>query len=157
MMKRFSTTLAIVLIVALASPVLAGEGHKCTASTQECLNKMAQKMANYGWTGLDGDYNEEKGIYTVTSITADSPAGTAGVQTGDILFAINGQEFADMTDDDWKAMKSVRVPGATVTYTLKRDGSKKEIDIVLAAMPEDMVAKKIGKHMMEHATVASVQ
>ena len=157
MMKRFSTYLAVVLIVALASPVLAGEGHKCTASTQECLDKMAVKMANAGWSGLDGDYDEEKGLFTVTKLFDDSPAVTAGFQKGDVLFAINGHKFADMTEEDWAAMKSERVPGATVTYTLKREGHKKQVEVTLVEMPEEMIAKKVGKHMMEHVTVASVQ
>jgi hypothetical protein len=40
---------------------------------------------------------------------------------------------------------------------VKRDGNKQEVAIVLGEMPEEMVAKKLGKHMIEHAQVASVQ
>lgn len=156
-MKRFSTLMVVILIAAVATPALAGEGHKCTASTQACLDKMAAKMANYGWAGLDGDYSEEKGIFTVTTVFEDSPAVAAGFQEGDILFAINGRKFADMSEEDWKTVQSERVPGATVTYALKRDGQKKEVEVTLTKMPENLVAEKVGKHMMEHVTVASVQ
>ena len=153
-MKRFSVILAAVAIMGLSTAAFAGEG-PCTASTQECLDKMAQHYGSYGWAGLEGDYNEESHYFTVTSVTG--PAAEAGVQEGDVVFGINGQKFAKMSDEDWKASKAARVPGATANYMVKRDGNKQEVAIVLGEMPEEMVAKKLGKHMIEHAQVASVQ
>ena len=153
-MKRFTLILAAVAVLGLSTAAFAGEG-PCTATTQECLDKMAQHYASYGWAGLEGDYNEEHGYFTVTSVTG--PAAEAGVLEGDVIFGINGQKFAKMTDEDWKASKAARVPGATANYMVKRDGHKEEVAIVLAEMPQEMVAKKLGKHMMDHAQVASVQ
>jgi S1-C subfamily serine protease len=156
-MKRFSVVFAAAAILSLsAAAALAGEG-PCTASTQECLDNMAAKYSSYGWAGLEGDYNEEKGLFTVTSIVADSPAAEAGLMEGDVVFGINGTYFAKMGDEDWKASKAERVPGATASYMFKRDGHKKEVAVVLAEMPGDMKAAKLGKHMMDHAEVASVQ
>ena len=153
-MKRFTLMLAAIAVLGIPAAAFAGEGH-CTASTQDCLDKMAQHYSNYGWAGLEGDYDEEHGYFTVTSVSG--PAAEAGVMEGDVVFGINGQKFAKMSDEDWKASKAARVPGATAKYMLKRDGEKQEVAIVLAEMPQEMVAAKRGKHMLDHAQVASVQ
>mgnify|MGYP001546884253 CR=1 FL=1 len=97
-MKRFSVILAAVAVFGLSAAAFAGEG-PCTASTQECLDKMAQHYSNYGWAGLDGEYDEEYGTFTVTSATG--PAAEAGVMEGDVIFGINGLKFSKMTDEDW--------------------------------------------------------
>ena len=153
-MKHFSLFLAIVAVLGFTAAAHAGEGH-CTATTQDCLDKMAQHYASYGWAGLDGEYDDEHGTFTVKSVTG--PAADAGVMVGDVVFGINGMKFAKMSDEDWKASQAERTPGATANYLIKRGGEKQEIAIVLARMPEELVAQKLGKHMMEHAQVASVQ
>ena len=153
-MKRFSVILAAVAVLGLSATAFAGEG-PCTASTQECLDKMAQHYTNYGWAGLEGDYNEEDGYFTVTSVSG--PAVEAGVMEGDVFYGINGMYFAKMSDEDWKASKAERIPGATANYMIKRDGHKEKVAIVLGEMPEDEIAAKVGSHMLDHAQVASVQ
>jgi C-terminal processing protease CtpA/Prc len=156
-MKRFSVVFAAAAILSLsAAAALAGD-YQCTTSTQECLDHMAANFSSYGWAGLEGDYDKEKGLFTVTAIVANSPAAEAGLMEGDVVFGINGTYFAKMDDEDWKASKAERVPGSTANYMIKRDGHKKEVAVALAAMPEDMQAAKLGKHMMDHAEVASVQ
>lgn len=156
-MKRFSVIFAAAAILSLsAAAALAGEG-QCTASTQECLDQMAANFSSYGWAGLEGDYNEEKGLFTVTAIAASSPADEAGLKKGDVVFGINGNYFAKMGDEDWAASKAERVPGSTANYMIKRDGHKQEVAVVLAEMPGEMQQAKLGKHMMDHAEVASVQ
>ena len=153
-MKRFSVILAAVAVLGLSAAAYAGEG-PCTASTQECLDKMAQHYTNYGWAGLEGDFDKEEGLFTVTSVSG--PASEAGVMEGDVVYGINGMYFAKMSDEDWKTSKAERTPGATANYMIKRDGHKEKVAIVLGEMPEDMVAEKLGGHMIDHAQVASVQ
>ena len=156
-MKRALCLLTVLFCLFFATSVPAGEKGKCTSSAQECLNKMATKMANYGWTGLDGDYDEADGSYTVTTVYDNSPAVAAGFKVDDVLLGINGQKFKDMSDADWEELSNVRVPGATVSYLVKRHGKKNEIEVTLTKMPEDILARRIGQHMLEHVSVASVQ
>ena len=155
-MKRFSVLLAAVAVLGLSATAWAGDGH-CTASTQDCLDKMAEHYSNAGWAGIEADWAEDHGSFTVTSVSAGSPAAEAGLMKGDVVFGLNGQKFAKMTDEDWKASKAARVPGATANYMVKRNGEKQEVAVVLGKMPEDVAAAKLGKHMMEHSQVASVQ
>lgn len=155
-MKRFSMLLAAAAVLGLSAAASAGEGH-CTASTQACLDKMATHCARTGWAGLEGEWNEEAGLLTVKAVAADSPAAEAGLKKGDVLIGLNGHKFADMSKEDWKASDAERVPGATARYMVERDGHAQEIAVVLAKMPEDVAAAKLGHHMMEHAQIASVQ
>ncbi len=155
-MKRFSILTAVIAILGLSAAAYAG-GEQCTASTQECLDSMADHYANYGWAGLEGDFDKEAGTFTVTSVTAYSPASEAGLMKNDVVYGINGTYFSKMDEADWKASKAERVPGSTANYMLKRDGHKKEVAVVLSKMPEDMLAAKLGGHMLDHAQVASMQ
>ena len=157
-MRMLRTLLVATAVLALAVPALAGEGHgECTATTQECLNKMTSYYTSAGWSGLDGDFDKETGVFTVTSVASHSPAAEAGLRVDDLIVGMNGEYFADMSEEDWAASKSERTPGKEVTYITKRDGHKKKVAVTLAKMPENLLAEKIGKHIVDHATVASVQ
>lgn len=155
-MKRAIALLTVFSVVLLALPALAGHG-KCTASTQECLDKYAAKMKTIGWAGFEGDYDEESGIFTLTAITPDSPAEKAGFEAGDKVHAWNGIEFASMNEEDWAQSSKKRTPGDVAAYTFTRNGKEKTLEVTLAQMPEDLVAKKIGSHMLSHAQVASAE
>ncbi len=40
-----------------------------------------------------------------------------------------------------------------ITYTVKRDGNDREVNLTLGPMPADVLAKWIGQHMLDHAQV----
>ena len=81
-MKRLVGLLTVVIVVAMVMPAVAGEGHKCTASTQDCLNKMANSMNNRGWVGLEIDNDGGMDKMVVTKVVEGSPAEAAGFRTG---------------------------------------------------------------------------
>ena len=65
----------------------------------------------------------------LTVIAPDSPAHKAGLQTGDILEAINGETFSLNWYDFSK--KISKYPGQEVILTIERQGSKKDITVLL--------------------------
>lgn len=155
-----STKISLFALTALFAMLAAGRvfaGEHCTASTQTCLDKMATHYEQSGWAGLEGDWNEEKGTWTVTRVVDRSPAAAASVQVGDVLYGIDGHRFGKMDEAAQKQVKAAKVAGNTVTYMAVRSGEKMEIAIELGSMPKDLLAQKIGRHMVEHAQVASVQ
>lgn len=157
-MKSTKTSLfALAALFTLLVAPQAFAGEHCTASTQACLDKMATYYESAGWAGLEGDWSEEDQTYTVTNVVAHSPASAAGVQTGDVLYGINGHRWGKMSDEAKAEVKAAKVPGNTVTYMAKRAGEKVKIAIELAEMPAEVLAAKIGGHMVEHAQVASLQ
>lgn len=126
----------------------------CTADTQFCLNKMAAKLRNKGWVGIELE-NADSGVLTVTRVEYDSPASAAGLQAGDVLLALNGVSFGD--EQVWDKNKDVMLAGNTITYTVNRDGHKKDVSIELASIPDEIMAKWIGRHMLDHASVEMAQ
>ena len=141
---------AMGLLMALAVPALAGDGHGCDYGTQECLDYMAAHYTSRGWCGIELDHNKETSVMTVTSIVPESPAEASGFMVGDTLLGFNGALFADADDEAMKAAKKGMTAGADVTYIVEREGAKKELKVSLAEVPEDVLAAWIGSHMMEH-------
>ena len=157
-MKSFTWLLAGALAVVLAAPAMAGEGHACDQSADQCLAYYAKKFKNYGWVGIELDENKETGAMTVTTVIEDSPALKAGFMKGDILFALNGVELSEKNKEKLKAAKGDWVPGAVAVYTVKRDGNSKDLEVTLGKLPRDVMAQWIGNHMVEsHMQVAATQ
>ena len=131
----------------------ASHSHDCTADTQFCLNKMATKLKNKGWVGIELDVDESNGAMTVARVVDGSPALTAGMREGDLLLAVNGIRFDSEDKEKLHEAKSQMKIGSTVTYPVKRDDHKKKIDVTLGAVPEDVMAQWVGQHMLGHATI----
>ena len=144
------------LVFALVTPAFAGD-YECTAGTQECLNMMAQKLEKKGWVGIELDRDEETGALSVTLVVEESPAEAAGFKAGDKLVAVNGLVFGEASEEALEEAWGSMTPGKEIAYTVSRNGHDKEIDVTLAKLPEDVMAKWIGQHMLDHATVATAQ
>ena len=141
----------------VAAAAAAGEGEKCKYSTQECLDYMATKMQNSGWVGVELDETADKIGMQVTKVMEGAPAGAAGIQIGDVLLAINGIELSEANEEKLSEARASLKPGAAVKWTMRRGDSQRELDLTLAPMPADVLARYVGTHMLEHAelTVAS--
>ncbi|CAM2008357.1 PDZ domain-containing protein [Acanthopleuribacter pedis] len=155
-MKRH-ISLAVLAIVSLAfsGTLFAGEGHKCSAESQTCLNAMVEKFQNKGWLGVELDWVKDSKALKVKRVIEASPAAAAGLKSGDVLVALNGVKYGDK-----EGMKSVYAqvkPGNTVTYTIKHGAKERKVDVKLGTFPEELAAKYIGMHLMEqHATAVAV-
>jgi S1-C subfamily serine protease len=66
----------------------------------------------------------------VDEVAADSPAAAAGLQAGDLILAIDGEEIADLRD--YAGMLRRRAPGDTIRIRLERDGEEREVEATLA-------------------------
>lgn len=149
-MKRSFSLLALALLLAFAGVAFAGHGHeKCTDDTQACLNKLAAKIQEKGWLGVELEKNDY-GYYKITEVVADSPAEAAGLRAGDVLVALNGIVLAEDNKDELKAAKRALGPGKSATYTVKRSGGKQQIAVTLGHVPALVMAEWIGQHMIEH-------
>lgn len=151
-MRRAMIACGVMAAVALAAPALAGEGVKCTHSTQDCLNYMASHYKDRGWVGVE----YEPDTMEITRVMPDSPAETAGFQAGDVMLAINGVSLADGNEADMKKVKELMVPGSQVTYTIRRGGASKDLAVTLDPVPEQVLAQWIGMHMLEGHTEVKV-
>lgn len=103
-----------------------------------------QRMSseNSGWLGVtlsskvtktekDGETIEERTEGAeVESVIDDSPADSAGLEEGDIITHVDGEEIDDASD----LVDAIgdKEPGDLVTLRVKRDGSEQKIGVVLA-------------------------
>lgn len=73
----------------------------------------------------------QKADGTLDSCQGLGPAGEAGVESGDIVLALNGEtmdSFAQLRDT------VMNYPGDTVTLTVERDGAPRDFDITLSTV-----------------------
>ncbi len=135
-----------VVMAFLAVPAMAGEHKKCTASPDECLKKMQQKLAEKPWLGIEYDAMDD-GRWVVKEVYAGSPAEAAGFKPGDRILSMQGVRYAK---DNKKALKKAYEgvqPGSTVEYVVERAGSKVKLEATMGNVPVEIQKKWIAKHM----------
>jgi S1-C subfamily serine protease len=69
----------------------------------------------------------------VVSVASGSPAQSAGVQTGDVITGVDGNEVTEPQDVS-EAIDSLK-PGDSIEIELSRDGSSRTVEVDLAARP----------------------
>lgn len=76
----------------------------------------------------------------VDEAQSDGPAAQAGVKSGDVITAINGDAVKDSRDLARKI--GAMSPGAKVTLSVQRNGEQKSIALTLKQMPDDQKQAK---------------
>ena len=101
-----------------------------------------------GWIGVqiqnvtpdladDLGLKDEKGALVATA-QRDSPAAAAGVKSGDVITAVDGETVAD--PHDLARRIAALGPKKTVKLTLVRNGSSMTVEVTLGTMPVDKTA-----------------
>lgn len=151
---KLALTGALALCLVAATGAQAGGKH-CTASTQECLDKLTKDLASRGWLGVELE-PAENGM-TIRKVVDSSPAARAGLAEGDVLVAVNGKAYASMSEADHESLKPLITPGSELTYGVSRDGKTRDMKVVLGAMPDQVRAQIIGGHLQSHSAMALEQ
>jgi S1-C subfamily serine protease len=160
MMRHPNTRLALVLLAlfalsAGAATVAADDKtdevkeeprYGCSYELQACLDWMAESFGKRGWAGMQLDGSD--GTFKVTGVHAGSPAERAKVRVGDWLVAVNGVEYLEENNEKLVALQKEMKPGAHFTYTLKRGGKRRNVEVVLVEMPIDVIAVQVGMHLL---------
>ncbi|MDE6798219.1 MAG: trypsin-like peptidase domain-containing protein, partial [Ruminococcus sp.] len=73
-------------------------------------------------------YNMPVGVY-ITEVSAGSASEKAGLQSGDIITAVDGMEVS--TAEELNAQKNTHSAGDTITVTYVRNGNEKTTEITL--------------------------
>lgn len=157
-MKRQTAILMIVAVLLLApvpTAVLAGSEYKCTAPTQECLDKMTANLMKRGWLGIFGNEIREDGTMymEIIEVVPGSPAEKADIRPGDLLVAINGVDLIESNKEALYKIQKKNKPGAKFRYTLKRNRHRVYKQVKLGSMPYDVIVRAVGQHMLEHSSV----
>jgi predicted metalloprotease with PDZ domain len=139
----------LVLLVVVATPVLAGDKGHCTAPADECLAKMYQKLSAKAWLGIEHQERDD-GRWEVSKVVAQSPADKAGFRVGDIIVSLDGVECSKENAKAIKEAMHGKSPGSTGVYVVKRKGGVETFQVTYAHVPEELMAQWIGEHMIKH-------
>ena len=69
---------------------------------------------------------------------ADGPAGRAGIESGDVVVAVNGKEIGDSRE--LARVVSGMAPGSSVTLAVVHRGQERTVNVVLGNLPEQREA-----------------
>jgi len=96
---------------------------------------LAAHMRKQAWHGMElaGDGPSEESGLLVASVDEQSPAAKAGLEAGDVITSIAGQQTEQKLDFDRALLE--RKPGETVEVSIQRDGESRQLSLTLAAAP----------------------
>ncbi|MCC6364041.1 MAG: DegQ family serine endoprotease [Bryobacterales bacterium] len=83
----------------------------------------------------------------VADVTPNTPASKAGLQSGDVLLAVNGKPIEDY--NQFRLHIAMMPPGTTVNLKVLRGGTYKEIPVKLEEMPVNYGSAKMGRSGQE--------
>ena len=151
-MRKQWLPLMIVAAVLLASPLRAEdekeEKKHCTNRVEDCVRSMKEKFATRGWVGINMEASEEAGGVVLTWISPNSPAEDAGLKKGDLLTSLNGIPYDEANEENLRKEYESFRPGSIATFGVERNGEAMEIAVTLEPMPEEILAKWIGEHVL---------
>jgi serine protease Do len=84
----------------------------------------------------------------VGDVSPGSPADKAGFKSGDVITEMNGQPIEDASQ--LKLRVAETGPGATVHFTVNRNGDIRTIDVPLGNLPDEKVAKTNNESGSSH-------
>jgi putative serine protease PepD len=93
---------------------------------------IAGHPVQHAYVGVELQGNSAGGAQ-VTTVQPGSPASSAGIQTGDLVSAINGKAIS--TTDQFIATVDTFSPGDTITLTVKVNGQTHNIQVKLGTRP----------------------
>ncbi len=119
-----------------------GEAYEFEVATADLLSLDGMPQVFEFSQGMGGDfgqlfnragslpfsYDEETGALTVNEIAEDSPLYEAGLRTGDVVTAVNGEAFD--ASNLREVLRSV-LNSDTMTLTVERDGESQDIEVAV--------------------------
>jgi carboxyl-terminal processing protease len=103
-----------------------GDPHSTYMNPQEYTDATSQLAGSYAGIGAYVDTNGQ--LLTITKPMDGSPALAAGLQAGDQVIAVDGQDVTGL-DPESVRQKVLGPAGSTVTLTIQRPGDSQPFDV----------------------------
>jgi len=132
----------LVLTAVLCFASANGKEAKCPLDVATCLS-MYERTRERPWMGVNTE-RDSLGRIFIESVVPGSPAERAGIRKGDILRTIEGKPPAT-----WFAGKGGWIDGDSGDIEVLRGKKDKVLKLRYEAIPEDVLARIIGVHMIE--------
>lgn len=120
-----------------------------TNLAQNIMNQLIETgQVQRGYLGITGDeidrtmaralgLDKPQGVI-VGGVVEDGPAAEAGLQEGDVIKTVNGQQIEGWTS--FRTEIASKKPGDEVKLGILRDGDEQTITVTLGELPDDMTA-----------------
>ena len=94
-----------------------------------------------GWLGVSFFINDDDEI-EIATVEAESPASDAGLEEGDVLLEIDGQEIVDQE----MLYREIRMhtPGDEVDLRIERQGKEQKVEVELGEYSQLAIARELG-------------
>jgi serine protease Do len=109
-------------------PQLLSSGHVSRGRLGVVIQGMDEDLAKA--VGLDHPHGA-----LVEEVESGSPAHAAGLRSGDVIVAVNGQDVPH--SEDLPRLVARHAPGTEVKLSVMRDRQKRDVSITLAALKDD--------------------
>lgn len=118
------------------------------------INQLKEnKKVSRGWMGVsiqNVDENAAKALgmdepkgALVAGVTSGDPADEAGIRTGDVIIALDGDSVEDAGDLTRRVGKYA--PGSKISVTVLRKGDEKKLEMTLGERDSEKVAAEMGR------------
>jgi len=158
MKKSLIASAAMLLALASVAPAFAGSncGSHSSASAASNEESCHGKSMSTAWAGA-WMQRSAQGQIVVADVAKGSPAAKAGLKSGDVVVAVNGYHLADSKEAAMCCASNAACKvGSTVSYTVQRGTSKKNIKVKLAEMPADATARYADRKASFDPALAAV-
>jgi len=113
-------------------------------TAEEYEEYYAASNGNYVGVGIYVEQNPQTGTITVIQAYTDSPAARAGIQSGDVLVEVDGEDIADIAYEE--VVSRVKgEEGTQVELTVMRGQERITVTVTRAAVDADQVTWKIAR------------
>jgi C-terminal processing protease CtpA/Prc len=157
MKKMLSLTAATAVVLAFAVPAFAG-GEGCShgssasaAATHDCGGSAKSSAWSGAWL-----QRMPSGEITVAAVAKGSPAYRSGLETGDVVLAVNGYDLSDSEQRETCANKAECSVGHSVTYKVQRGSSTRLLKFKLEKMPANATARFSNRQAAFEPALAAV-
>ena len=120
-----------------------GDIHTSYFSSEEMSEFVVSLTANF--VGIGVTYNAQTDYLLVATVIPNSPAQAAGLQSGDLIYSVNGVELTTKTIDDVQDMIKGEA-GTKVTIGIIRDNKYFDVELTRAAVYNTIETKMINEN-----------
>lgn len=142
-MRRIVLAVLSLIATAVNSPASAAE-EACPMPVADCLFAY-QQMRERPWIGVEVERDSASGFSRVKNVMPGSPAERAGIRPGDLILRVGGQPARE-----WYASRAGwKQDGTPTAIEVRRGDRDVPLSATLRTIPEDLLARLIGVHMLE--------
>jgi serine protease Do len=92
----------------------------------------------YGWLGVEGQYDADRGGFQVQIVMNEGPAALSGITHGDLILCFQGEEI--LSGEHLRSLVLSTSPGTQVHMKIKRDERPETPSVEVGRMPPDVLA-----------------